>query len=231
MKSGSMIGLIQFCAAGLLIIVSYLSFSQTLIYQQLTEILANSLNILLPFTQGHLQIAEIIISLSLAAVAITVALLGRRSNIKHLCYLSFLLFLPSTQPFAAIDWLSFIGIKSTLLSYSTLTQTLISGIILLFCYFLLNSVSRLKETKNELTNRGGNPPEVDAAIKTGIAYTVTIASISGILAATAAFLLVAGQSVATAFTQNLPYANIILGLSSIIAITTLVYYYLKERSP
>jgi hypothetical protein len=70
---------------------------------------------------------------------------------------------------------------------------------------LLNSVHRLKEIKNEITNRGGNPLEIDAAIKTGIAYTVIIAFISGILATRAAIIFAAGQLVATAFTQNPPW--------------------------
>jgi len=230
MKSGSIIGIIQFLTAGLLILVSYLSFNQTKLYRGLTEILASSIRVLLPDIEIHLQIAQIIISIALATIAITIALLGRRTNIRHLCYFSFLLFLPTTQPFSAIDWLSFIGLENTLLSHSTLIQTLISGIILLFCYFTLISLSRLKETRKELTQRGGNAPEINIAINNGIASTLMVSIFSVLLAILAAFILITAQSSATAFALTIPYANIILGMSSVIAIIALIYYYLKERS-
>jgi hypothetical protein len=165
----------------------------------------------------------------LVVIALVISLFGGRNNVKRLCYLSFLLFLPSTLSFSVVDWLSFIGVKNALASFASFTQTLFSGILLLLCYLFLNYLSRIKETRKELLSRGGNATEVDSAVNNRVLCTFTVLLVSGLLSVFAALFLITGQSAATTLAKGIPYANLFIGIGSILIITLLVYYYLNQH--
>jgi hypothetical protein len=195
------------------------------------RLIAYALKIILPFIDDNFKsIAPVVLLITFFLMALLLSLIGKNKRIGLLCLFAFALYLPSVQPFSKIDWLYFIGIRNTLETASPLIQTLLNGIIIMFCYVSLVCLARIRETKNELTQRGGKIEDIDMVIKSQITINFTILLLAAVVTSLACVLLIVGESTVSALIIGVEGLGLILGVGSSAILLGFVYYYLKRNN-
>jgi hypothetical protein len=223
MKIDSTLDLASFLTVSLVVVVSFLNFYQT----SIGVVMAQSLARALPSMVGLDQIVFALLFGIFGGVLGLLYAIGGREKVKLLCVFSFLPFVLSVLPFSSVSVFS-----QGKISWSTPFYLIIaSGIILLFCFIFLNFLSRIKDTRKELSSRGANTTEIESALSGSLSYSLLIAFASASLSAIAVLILVAAQPLGTALVQTTPYATLVFGVGAIATIIVLVYYYLVKTAP
>jgi hypothetical protein len=230
MSGNSIIRVTQTLVVIVLVLVSIYSFSQTPTYAGLISALSAMLKGLIPNLSIYDIIAHITVLLLFFLLSLAIGISGRQNRIKLLCILSFLLFLPSTQPFSRIDWFYFVGMGNTFEYVPPLAVTLGSGIVLIFCYVALICLARINDTKVELTQRGGEGAEVALVTAKQIQFTFLVLACAILVTSLAVVLLIIGETPLESLTVNFTGANLVLGVGGLAALSGFVYYYLKKNS-
>lgn len=230
MNSNSLIRGAQTLVVMVLVLVSLYSFSQTSMYSGLILSLSNTLANLMPTLGSYDVIANALVMLLFLLFSVAIGIAGKQVGIKILCIISFIFFLPSTQPFSRIDWFYFIGMGSTFEYVPSLALTVGCGIILVLCYIALICMDRINDTLHELTMRGGLASDVKLVAAKQIQFTFAVLGCAGLVTALAVGLLVLVGASLEALAVNFDGANLILGIGSLTVISGFVYYYLKKNS-
>lgn len=227
MNASATIRLTQTIIVAILVITAIYAFSQTTIYSILINFFALGLRSLIPSFNNHQLLAQAITLLTFFSISLIIGLVGKRNRIGLLCFIAFVLYIPSVEPFSKIDWLYYIGIRNTLEVHLPMVQVLLCGIIIMFCYLSLICLSRINETKRELTNRGGDVDDIDKIANSQIFFTFIVIAFAAFATLLAGGLLMIGNSALTTLIAGTGFAGLILGIGSVAVLSGLIFYYLK----
>jgi hypothetical protein len=225
-----MIRVTQALVVMVLVLVSLYSFSQTPTYAGLISFLSLMMKALIPNLNSYDIIAHTSVLLLFFILSLVIGISGKQNRIKLLCVLSFLLFLPSAQPFSRVDWFYFIGMGNMFEHTPSLAITMGSGIVLIFCYIALMCLARINDTKRELTLRGGEVADVAVIIAKQIQFTFLVLACAVLVTSLAVALLMIEETSFEVLTASFAGANLVLGVGGLAVLSGFVYYYLKKNS-
>ena len=158
-----------------------------------------------------------------------VFLIAGTERVKVVGAVCFMIFLPSALEFSNANWLpAHIQASGTEWSVSFFL-TVAAAIAVFSLLIVLNFIVSTKQTHRELLKRGANQQELPQVSAGSIYYSLRTVGVAAVLSLAAVAVVVAAQPAGLALMKTAPFAVLLFGIATVVALAVLVAYYFRQN--